>query len=110
MKRFKPLLWMAVGLFCAWGVAKICLKKTNKFMLTEIASDRPYDPLFATRPLTIEEESEVKDALGEKYTYYGCGGQAYVFFSSDGKYALKFFKQRHFNPPTYLNYIPFIEK
>lgn len=79
-------------------------------MTIEIKSSRPNDPAFETRPLSLEEWGEVNCALSQKYTYFGCGGQAFVFFSDDGKYALKFFKQRHFREPTYLNYIPFIHR
>lgn len=104
--------FIALGLIIAgvYGTAKFCLKKTNKFAVTEIRSNRPFEPSFETRLLTVEEEKEVKEALNQHYTYFGCGGQAFVFFSQNGKYVIKFFKQRHFNPPTYLDHIPFIEK
>ncbi len=86
------------------------IKISDLIVLREIQSGRPHDALFDTRPLTQVEEREVQRALNQNYTYFGSGGQAYVFFSSDGKYAMKFFKQRHFREPRYLDYIPFIEK
>lgn len=79
-------------------------------MMSEILSSRPFDPLFASRALSPEEDGEVKKALSQGYTYFGCGGQAFIFFSDDGNYVLKFFKQRHFREPTHLNYVPFIDK
>jgi hypothetical protein len=93
-----------------FGVFKLSVKTANKFILSEIQSNRPYDPSFETRPLTVEETQEVDQALSQNYTYFGCGGQAYVFFSNDGNYVIKFFKQRHFREPTHLNYIPFIKR
>lgn len=86
------------------------VSKNDRFLTVEIQSNHPFNPAFETRTLSETEEREVKSALSQKYSYFGCGGQAFVFFSEDGNYALKFFKQRHFREPTYLNYIPFITK
>jgi len=108
--KLKTVIVVGLAAFGVFTVAKFCMKKTNKFALTEIKSSRPFDPLFEARSLTSDEMSEVGRALDQSYTYFGCGGQAFVFFSNDGKYVLKFFKQRHFNPPTYLNGIPLIDK
>lgn len=104
--------WFYILASCAlgYGAYQLSVKTANKFILSEIQYDRPNDPLYDARPLTTEEQQEVEKALSQDYTYFGCGGQAYVFFSADGKYALKFFKQRHFREPTHLNYIPFIKK
>jgi hypothetical protein len=87
--------------FCFW-------EKNDRFLTIEIQSNHPHEPAFETRPLAQLELDEVDQALSQKYTYFSSGGQAFVFFSQDGRYALKFFKQRHFREPTYLNYIPFI--
>lgn len=106
----KKLIFTALFFAISVPVARLCLKETDRFMIIEITSNRPNNSAFDTRPLTPAENDEVSDALSQKYTYLGCGGQAFVFFSEDGKYALKFFKQRHFREPTYLNYIPFIPR
>jgi hypothetical protein len=68
-------------------------KIVDKIVLSEIQDDRPYNPAFET---TISDEKEALSALDQPYTYFGQGGQAYVFFSEDKNYVLKFFKQRHF--------------
>ncbi len=107
--RYKKLLVLSLIAFGLYGITQLCLKKTDKFMMGEILSSRSFENRFVTRPLSAKEEEEVQSALKQKYTYYGCGGQAYIFFSEDGKHALKFFKQRHFREPTYLNYIPFVD-
>jgi hypothetical protein len=97
-----------------FATAAVCglyvVNKNDRFLTMEIQSDHPYEPLYEPRPLTAHETQEVGQALSQPFRYFGCGGQAFVFFSDDGKYALKFFKQRHFRQPTYLSYIPFIEK
>lgn len=108
--RFKPFFYILASCAAGFGAYKLTVQTADKFILSEIQYDRPYDARFDTRPLTSEEFAEVDTALSQNYTYFGCGGQAYVFFSADGKYALKFFKQRHFKEPTHLNYIPFIKK
>ncbi len=103
----KYLIALAVASF---SIAFYFFEKNDRFLTIEIKSNHPYEPAFEPRPLTQAEAEEVDHALSQKFTYLGCGGQAFVFFSEDGKYALKFFKQRHFREPTYLNYIPFIER
>ena len=101
--------YLLLFLLVAYPLYRLCLVTADKFILSEIVSDRPNDSQFDTRPLTLEEANEVDAALSRPYTYFGCGGQAYVFFSDDGKYAIKFFRQRHFREPKHLNYIPFIK-
>lgn len=108
--KLKPFVYLLASLAIGYGAYHLSIKTANKFVLSEIQYDRPHDPRFDTRPLTDLESQEIDKALSQNYTYFGCGGQAYVFFSEDGKYALKFFKQRHFREPTHLNYIPFIKR
>ncbi|MBS0616464.1 MAG: hypothetical protein JSR58_07940 [Verrucomicrobia bacterium] len=108
--KYRYLLYAVLVWWGATSLTRFCMKQTGQLQLSLIRSTRPYDPLFDTRPLTADEEKEKNEALGQTYTYFGCGGQAYVFFSEDGKYVIKFFKQHHFNPPTHLNYIPGISK
>jgi hypothetical protein len=100
----------AVVLLVAVAATLYLIQKNDRFLTAEIKSSHPYEPAFEARPLTKDEFAEVGEALSQPYTYWGCGGQAFVFFSQDGKYVLKFFKQRHFREPTYLNYIPFISR
>ncbi len=108
--KLKPLFYVLASCVLGYGAYQFSIKTADKFILAEVQYDRPYDARFDTRPLVPKEAQEVDKALSQKYTYFGCGGQAYVFFSEDGKYALKFFKQRHFREPTHLNYIPFIKR
>jgi hypothetical protein len=108
--KIKPYVYILASLAIGYGAYQLSIKTANKFVLSEIQYDRPHDPRFDTRALSEAESQEVDKALSQNFTYFGCGGQAYVFFSEDGKYALKFFKQRHFREPTHLNYIPFIKR
>lgn len=108
--KLKSLFYLLASCAAAFAMYHLSIKTADKFVLSEIQYERPYNPDFDTRPLTQAEQQEVDTALSQNYTYFGCGGQAYVFFSDDGKYVIKFFKQRHFREPTHLNYIPFIKK
>ena len=108
--KVKHYVYLLASVAIGYGAYQLSIKTANKFVLSEIQSDRLHDTRFDTRPLTDAESQEVNRALSQNFTYFGCGGQAYVFFSDDGKYALKFFKQRHFREPTHLNYIPFIKR
>ncbi len=91
---------------CLIATQRFCHKKTDGFSLIAISSSRPYNRAFETRALTTEEKSELDVALSQPYNYYGCGGQAYAFFSDDGNYVIKCFKQRLFRPPHLLNLLP----
>ncbi len=108
--KYKYIFYILLAWWGGLSLTRFCMKQTGQLQLSLIHSTRPCDPLFDTRPPTPQEEIETDEALSQKYTYFGCGGQAYVFFSDDGKYVIKFFKQHHFNPPTYLNYIPGISQ
>lgn len=82
------------------------LNKTDGFSILAISSKRPFDEKFSTKKLSLEEETILQKALSQPYYYYGCGGQAFAFFSADGAYVIKFFKQRLFRPPCILNALP----
>lgn len=94
-------------LFCGiFFTYKFCHSQTDGFTIAAISSKRANQPEYETRPLTAKEEKELKEALSQKYTYFGHGGQAFVFFSEDNKYVIKFFKQRLFTPSWVLNHLP----
>jgi hypothetical protein len=83
-----------------------CAKKTDGFTFLGISSKRPFRKGWQSRPLTEEENGELARALAQKFTYFGCGGQCFVFFSEDQKYAIKFFKQRLYGLPLWLKIAP----
>jgi hypothetical protein len=86
-------------------IALFCQKATDGFTLLKISPSQLSNAYSPTQ-LTEQEEVELKEALSQPYTYFGCGGQAYAFFSTDGKYVVKFFKQRLFRPSWLLNHLP----
>lgn len=94
--------------FCGalFFLSKFAIKQTDTFTLSAISSNWPYAEEFATRELTTSESKQLESALNQTYVYFGCGGQAYALFSGDGNYVIKFFKQRLFRPPYFLNTLP----
>ncbi len=106
-KHFSSLLLtilILIGLYSS--LSRFCKKKTDTFTIGAISSSRPFDPAWQTPPLSLSEERELEDALLQKYRYFGKGGQCYAFFSEDGKYVIKFFKQRIYKIPLWHNFIP----
>ncbi|MDN3506478.1 MAG: hypothetical protein P0S96_04540 [Simkaniaceae bacterium] len=103
MKRFDQAIRLILSIFALCAVSSFCKKQTDTFTIWGCASSRPYCADFAT---SMPESSELNEALTNSYTYFGRGGQAYAFFSEDGKYVIKFFKQRLFRPSLLLKLNP----
>lgn len=88
------------------SLSNFCEKRTDTFTIGAISSNRPFDPAWQTHPLSSDEKSEMDLALSQKYRYFGKGGQCYAFFSEDGKYVIKFFKQKCYKIPLWHHFIP----
>lgn len=101
-----PLLATVVVIGLYFPLSRFCAKKTDTFTIEAISSNRPFDPSWQTDPLSSDEKSELEHALSQKYRYFGKGGQCYVFFSEDGNYVIKFFKQRVYKIPLWHHFIP----
>ena len=91
-------------------LGKFCLKQTDGFTIAAVLSSRPFNAAWEPRPLTGEEQKQVQGALDQKYRYFGRGGQSYIFFSEDGNFALKLFKQEKFTLPLWMRlfHIPYL--
>lgn len=89
-----------------YPVARFCEKRTDTFTIGAISSNRPFEPKWQTHPLSSDEKKELENALSQKYRYFGKGGQCYAFFSEDGQYVIKFFKQRVYKIPLWHHFIP----
>jgi hypothetical protein len=89
---------------------KFAHKQTGGFTVLGILSDRPYNPAWRVDSESQEERAETRSALKQKYSYFGCGGQSFIFFSEDDKYVIKVFKQRKFQVPLWIKmtHIPWL--
>lgn len=97
------LTFAAAGYF---GARYFCYKQTDGFTIWGITPHRSFENSFETRPLTDAEQIEISAALNQPYFHGARGGQTYVFFSKDGKYALKLLKQRMYTIPLWFNITP----
>lgn len=105
-KLLIPILLLIALPFGSHTLRLFCLKQTEGFTILGVSSKRVFNPAWQTQPLSKEEEQEVLRAIDQPFTYFGCGGQSFVFFSQDGKYVLKLFKQSKFEAPLYVKYMP----
>ena len=104
--KIKNIIRLLLLIFLGFAVSRFCQKQTDGFSIVGISSDRPHNPAWDTRELTTEESQNLNEALNQRYSYFGCGGQSFIFFSEDDKYAIKLFKQRVFTVPFWLRHFP----
>ena len=82
-------------------------QKKQAFSLEAISAQIPFHSEWQGRLLSKDEEEHVARALSQPYKYLGSGGQCFSFVSSDEKYVIKFFKQKAFALPIWMNDFPF---
>ena len=107
-KFLKILIFGSLAFFLYDQIENFCHKQTDGFTVLSISSRRAVNNAWATRPLQAAEQGVLETAVSQKYRYFGCGGQCFVFFSEDGRYTIKFFKQRRYKQPLYLRLLPFL--
>jgi hypothetical protein len=81
-------------------------KRTPGFSLEAILASLPFHPEWEGRASSDHEKLEVTKALSQSYRYLGSGGQCFSFVSDDGKYVIKFIKQKAFDIPIWMNHFP----
>jgi hypothetical protein len=104
IKYFLPVLLIAgliVGVISSRPKAK-----QSAFSLKMIAPKYPYHPEWETRILNDVEWEEVDRALSQPYRYLASGGQTFNFVSRDERYVIKFFKQKKFAIPEWIESFP----
>src|SRR3972149_3376059 len=106
MKKKILFFKLALSIPLFFLISLWCQKATDRFTIHAIRSHRPFHPEWEGAPLSTEESEEVDRALSQPFSYYGCGGQSFIFFSHDDKYVLKFFKERLYTYPKWLDYLP----
>lgn len=79
--------------------------RKSGFTLSKIHSSNPYDPEWDI-PISVEELSEIRAILSQKFTYLASGNHCYTFVSDDDAYVIKFFKQKQITPITWKDYLP----
>jgi hypothetical protein len=87
-------------------LAHYCRKETEHFTMLRVASDFTFDPAWETRPLQKEERETVQKLFNQKFTFFGKGGQCFVFVSEDETHVLKLFKLYRKRPPFFFKFLP----
>lgn len=80
--------------------------KEKHFSLEAITAKHLSQPEWETRLLSAEEWGQVQVALSQPYCYLGSGGQCDAFVSQDDHYVIKFFKQKKFAIPEWMEHFP----
>ena len=103
---FLRFFQIALAILSFLLIERFCHQKTGGFQITKITSDHPFNPRWETPAPSDTELEKTKALLNQRYTFFGYGGQAYVFLSEDGNTVLKLFKHHHLRFPSWVKKIP----
>lgn len=101
--KFKSLI---LSLFLTLSSCSSPREKSQGFSPRMLAAPLSIAPKWKQRPPTQEEEEAISQALSQNYTFLGSGGQCSTFESADGLYVIKFFKQKAFALPDWIDDFP----
>lgn len=79
-------------------------QRSKDFSLAAISAEFDFCPEWETK--RTQENQEVKGAMEQSYHHLGNGGQCFAFVSEDRKYVIKFFKQKVFQLPLWMEQFP----
>lgn len=105
--------FLKIALLCALVLTPLLLllpcfipqEKADLFP-SQISSQLSFHPEWEVRKLSKIEAQEVERALSQPYRYLGSGGQCMTFESWDDQYVIKFFKQKKFALPAWIERFP----
>jgi hypothetical protein len=96
MSKVRHILFFG-GLFIFFSsLSPILQKGTGNFSLQRIQWKFSDNPALECGSLSEEKKQEIAYILSQPFRYLSRGGQCFVFASEDGKYVIKFFRQRTF--------------
>lgn len=105
-KTLLPLLLILASLWLWLPLRSSSAKNEKGFSLEAISALIPFNASWEGHVLTTEERQEVEKALSQPYRDLGSGGQCFTFVSADGNYVIKFFKQKKFTLPNWMERFP----
>lgn len=103
LRRFA---YLALATIACIALQKFCRSKTDGFAISKISSNLPYNPDFATRPISESELQKVEEILSQPFHYLGKGAQCYAFVSDDDQYVIKFFRLHNLLTPEWFVNMP----
>ncbi len=101
---YKQLLFLALFFLSIPLVSHFCKNQTDGFTCLSLTSSLENELMLQEPPLSSEQRREQEIILSQPFHYLARGGQSFVFLSQDGKYVLKFFRDRF--APTWLLELP----
>lgn len=106
MRYSKRLLQILIVVCVIFGAARLYLKLTDDFRISNITYDVPYHPEWEIPPQATFDQDHVNHILNQDFFYVSKGCQCYVFESGDDRYVLKFFKFKHLKPSILFGILP----
>lgn len=82
-----------------YGLGRVYFDATDGFSPSAFSAPLVYDEAWSIEPLDDKKRAEIQQILNQSFRYFAKGTQSYVLVSEDGKYVIKFFKQKHLQPP-----------
>lgn len=113
MKTFKMVTIVLVLFGGLYGLGRLYFYATDGFSPSAFTAPLVYDTALSIEPLPMDKRVEIQEILNQPFRYFAKGTQSYVLISEDGKYVLKFFKQKHLKPPILAQigtYLPLASK
>lgn len=93
------LIALLVTLSCVAGCSR-----PKGFTLKKITSHHTPAPEWEVE--NTLSRGEIRAIVNQPFTYLGSGNHTYAFASEDGRYVIKFFKQKHMKTRTWVDYLP----
>lgn len=81
--------------FVCWGIVYGFNRLTDGFSLSQMRSQIPVRLACSSPELSYAQIENLKEIFNQPFRYLGKGCQFYAFGSADGRYVLKFLKQKH---------------
>lgn len=97
----KKLILFFIIIVCAY----LIFRKTSEFS-PQKAAPKTQNHAWDVHPSTSEEVDEIHAICNQKFHYYGCGNQAFIFFSDDQNTVLKLLRQKRYRPAWWVNLLP----
>lgn len=87
-------------------IAFVGCERDRGFTLKKITSYHNNHSKWNVHPPSLDEQKELCRIFSAPFTYLGSGNHCYAFASEDGKYVMKFFKQKHMRTQFLIDYLP----
>ncbi len=99
--RLRYILVLGI-LLCCYGGGRAYFHYTDGFSVSGISAPWTYDARWEVGSLSEAKRADLRDILSQKFYYLAKGTQSYVLASEDGRYVIKFFKQKHLRFPRWM--------